>query len=321
MDGYDNMVGLRKIFIGLMIITLISFVVQAALPTIDVIYPNGGSTESGNITLIANAQDTDGTISNVEFFHNNNGGLIWIPIGSTNIPSSGNNYSIVWNTTGVPDGNEYSLRAMATDNDSDTQNDSSDNLFTINNNNNQLPTVSLNSPTSGSTVNKTITLNATAIDTDGMISNVTFEFNNGSGWSSIGKFTLNNGDYYYRDWNTELVGNGSYKIQVTATDNSSETNSSTTLDINVNNPPNIDPIVTLNDPPGNNTNGIITLNATATDEIDGFIFLKYHRTLIIIKINTIKSIIFLFITNSFYHLRKWLLKILQILKTCYLITY
>jgi len=275
MDGYDNMVGLRKFFIGLMFIGLVLFVVQAVPPSVEFINPNDTSLPiSGTIKLEANATDIDGNISIVEFYHNGNGGSVWKPIGNSTIPDYGSNYCFDWDTTKVVDGIGYVFLVRAIDNNSEKKEDEIGGpgaYITIDNNNNQPPTVSLNSPTSGSTVNKTITLNATAKDINGTILNVNFEFNNGSGWSPIEQNPLNNGDYYYRDWNTELVDNGSYEIRVTATDNSTEDNHSITSNINVNNPLNINPIVTLNNPPGNNTNGTIILNATATDSEDGHI--------------------------------------------------
>ena len=68
---------------------------------------------SGTIKLEANATDTDGNISIVEFFHNGDGGSVWIPIGNSTIPDHGSNYCFDWDTTEVVDGIGYVLRVVA----------------------------------------------------------------------------------------------------------------------------------------------------------------------------------------------------------------
>ena len=101
-------------------------------PTVTVIYPNGGETLSGMVTLNATATDTDGTITSVVFSYSADGGTNWNGIGDGN--SVGNDvYTYSWDTTSVADGSNYKIRAVATDNDGAIDEDTSDNVFEIDN--------------------------------------------------------------------------------------------------------------------------------------------------------------------------------------------
>ncbi len=258
---------LGSLIIGLLFIGLIISTVQAAPPVVTMVTPNGGSI-SGTIDIEATATDTDGYIIQVEFFYNNNGAG-WVSIG-LNSSSSGDSYIKNWDTTSVPNGNNYSFKAEATDNNTDTANDTSAAVTIANN---QKPIVSLVSPGSGDTVNKLVILNATATDSDGSISAVTFEYklSSSSSWTGPYAYDNNNGDFYLKNWNTETIDNGTYDIRVEATDDDSAKNSSITSGIIVDNPPNVLPVVTINVPGGGQTySGTVQLNATATDA-DGII--------------------------------------------------
>jgi hypothetical protein len=83
--------------------------VPNSLPTVSLIAPLNGTTYSAgsNLNLSANASDTDGTISKVEFFA---GATL---IGTATTPSSDGSYNISWNN--IPSG-AYALTAKATDN-------------------------------------------------------------------------------------------------------------------------------------------------------------------------------------------------------------
>ena len=77
-------------------------------PIVTVLYPNGGETLSGEITLVVNATDTDGTIEQVEFSYSINGGA-WTVLGY-GTPAGGDNYEYSWDTAGV--GNDWRNRWM-----------------------------------------------------------------------------------------------------------------------------------------------------------------------------------------------------------------
>lgn len=87
----------------------ISVRVNAPPVTVEVLSPENGVqfTTPANITLIATASDSDGTISNVDFFANNYRLGAGTPIGN-------NKFSFTWNGPGV---GSYNVAVTATDND------------------------------------------------------------------------------------------------------------------------------------------------------------------------------------------------------------
>ncbi|HYG38265.1 MAG TPA: Ig-like domain-containing protein [Cytophagales bacterium] len=127
------------------------------------------------------------------------------------------------------------------------------------------PTATITSPANNAVFNApaTITLNATASDTDGTISKVEF-FNGtnklGEDLSAPYSFTWTN------------VAAGSYSLTAKATDNLSASGSSSVVNITVNG--NNAPIVNITSPANNaafNAPATITINATASDG-DGSVF-------------------------------------------------
>jgi len=98
-------------------------------PSVTVVYPNGGEILSGTVTVSANASDEDGTVINVEFLYSPDAGSTWTSLGNdTTAP-----YTYEWDTTTVPNGADYLIKAIATDNDGLTSEDTSDGTFTIEN--------------------------------------------------------------------------------------------------------------------------------------------------------------------------------------------
>jgi len=259
-----NMNRIGSFVLGLLFICMIMSTVQAAPPVVTDVKPSGGSF-SDSISINASAIDSDGYIVNVTFYYYNGTG--WEFLGE-NTSSSGSIHSRNWNIEDVPSGDFYKIMAVAFDNNTDSNQSTSSVAFTIANN--LKPFVSLVSPLSGDTLNKNVTLNATANDSDGTIKDVTFYYDNGSGWTLIGSGTPS-GDNYLSDWNTEIIGNGIYSIRVTATDNDDAENTSTATNIEVDNTPNVDPVVAVNVPEAGLTyDSTVQLNATANDS-DGHI--------------------------------------------------
>ncbi|MGH7752605.1 MAG: Ig-like domain-containing protein, partial [Gemmatimonadales bacterium] len=129
-------------------------------PTVSLSAPAAGSIHQAGsaIPVSANAQDTDGTIAQVEFLANG------APIGT----DASSPYSIQW--TGAAPGS-YSLAARATDNAGD-QTLSAAVAITVN----AQPTVSITSPASGTVVQApgAVTLTASASDSDGTVTRVDF---------------------------------------------------------------------------------------------------------------------------------------------------
>ncbi|MDY8137996.1 Ig-like domain-containing protein [Aquimarina sp. 2201CG5-10] len=168
-------------------------------PTVAITSPQSGDTfiEGATISIAANASDSDGTITKVEFYNGNT-----LLGEKTSAP-----YTFDW--ASVAAGN-YTIAAKAYDNDNSSSTASVS--ITVNSNGNQLPTVSITSPQSGATYTDgdTISISADASDPDGTISKV--EFYNGT--TLLGQKTS---APYTFDWASVAVG--SYTINVKATDN------------------------------------------------------------------------------------------------------
>ncbi len=214
------------------------------LPQVALTSPTNNTTFTApaNITLKANASDSDGTVSKVEFYQ----GTMLIGT-ATSAP-----FNLTWNN--VASGN-YNIVAKATDN---TGASSTSGMVNINVNvANVLPQVTLTSPKTGATFTApaNVTLSASASDSDGTVSKV--EFYQGTtliGTATSAPFNLT--------WNN--VASGNYNITAKAIDNKGASSTSVTTNIMVN----ALPQVTLTSPatganftaPGN-----ITLSADASD--------------------------------------------------------
>ncbi|WP_162129531.1 BNR-4 repeat-containing protein [Algibacter luteus] len=179
-------------------------------PLVNITSPtNGASFNDGDVvTISADASDSDGTVSQVEFFVN--GSSVGIDTSSP--------YSLNW-TIGV---GSYDISAVARDNESAT---GSSSVVTVTGNStvNNPPSVSITSPANGASFNDgdVITISADASDSDGTVSQVEF-FVNGS---SVG---IDTSSPYSINW---TIGIGSYDISVVATDNESATGSSSIVTV------------------------------------------------------------------------------------------
>jgi len=175
---------------------------------------NGATfTAPAAITVSADASDTDGTIARVDFYQ-----------GSTLIGSDASSpYSISWSS--VPAGT-YSLTARAVDDDGATTTSAARSV-TVNGAGNQPPSVALTSPASGTTFTApaTITVTATASDTDGTIARVDFY----QGSTLIGSDASSP---YSISWNNVPVG--TYSLTARAVDNGGATTTSAARAVNVN---------------------------------------------------------------------------------------
>ena len=171
-------------------------------------------TAPASISISANATDTDGTISKVDFYN-----------GSTLIGTDATApYGITWN---VSTAGTYTLTVKATDN-AQAVTTSSAVTVTVSSVTvaNIAPKVSLTSPSGGQTfiAPASITISASASDADGTVSKV--DFYNGS--------TLLYSDAiapYSYSWNS--VAAGSYSLKAIATDNAGATTSSSTITVTV----------------------------------------------------------------------------------------
>jgi hypothetical protein len=175
---------------------------------------NGATfTAPATVSLAATASDSDGTVSKVEFFNGS------AKLGEdTTAP-----YAYDW--TGVGPGS-YTLTARATDNLGATTTSAARTITVTTSN--LLPSASITFPTDGATFpwHSTITINATASDSDGSVQKVEFFRDNGA--TKLGEDT--SAPYSYR-WKN--VPSGTQRLVVKATDNRGALGASPTVTITV----------------------------------------------------------------------------------------
>ena len=225
-------------------------IVVDAPPTVSLSSPanNASFTAGANVTLQANANDSDGSVAKVEFF-----------AGATLLgAATGSPYSFTW--TAVPAGN-YSLTAKATDNQGATATSVAVSITV--NPANVSPSVTIISPTNGAVLiaPATFTVQAIASDSDGSVAQVQF-FN---GTISLGIETSSSSPY---SASANNLAAGPYTLSAVATDNLGAT-ATNSVNIVVDAPPS----VTITSPTNSATftaPADITITATASDS-DGSI--------------------------------------------------
>jgi hypothetical protein len=181
-----------------------------------------------SLTITANATDSDGTVTKVEFFN-----------GTQKLGEDLTNpYSFAW--SGVASGT-YQLTAKATDNGGLVTTSGVVTIVV-----NQAPVVSITAPANAATFTApaTVAITANASDSDGTISKV--EFFNGT--VKLGEDLTSP---YSFDWNS--VAAGTYQLTAKATDNRAVVTTSTVVSITVN-----PEVIVLRDPenPANTINGL-----------------------------------------------------------------
>ena len=215
---------------------------------------NNASIITGTVmNLTANATDSDGSVTSVEFF------VDGVSVGTDNtapFTSSTVTYTAV--------AGAHTVYAIATDNSADAdQTQSSTRNFSVANN--QAPTVSVSAATTA-IVGDVIAITATAGDVDGTVAQVEFFVDN----VSVG---VDNASPFTNDWTATV---GAHTIKATATDDLGLATTSSIANISVaaNNPPTAvitAPLASATIIAGTSTAPIVvTINATATDS-DGTI--------------------------------------------------
>ncbi len=227
--------------------------IQNTAPTVSITSPAAAATFAApaSVTINAVANDTDGTVSKVEFYNGNT------LLGTDTVSP----YTFTWNN--VVAGN-YTITAKATDNSSLVTTSAAVAISVVSPNV-APPSVSVTSPVANATfaAPASVTINAAAADTDGTVSKVEF-YNRDTllGTDTASPYTF--------IWNN--VPAGSYSISAKATDNSSLETTSAAVAISVNTP-NVAPSVSITTPATNTTYtapATINMIATATDS-DGTI--------------------------------------------------
>jgi len=234
--------------IAIAFLTPVSLVIADDTPSVTVFSPNGGEVLAGEITIVWSAVDDvtmnlNGTIL-LQYSPNN--GSNWSQIAS----QLNNTGLYVWNTTVVPDGDQYLIRVSATDESNNTGSDTSNGTFSIDNFDTVPPQVLVIYPNGGEGLVGDITVLWSAsddvtLDLNGSIL-IEYSPDNGNNWSVIASGQNNTGSYL---WDTTVVPDGTgYLIRVSATDDSlnvgSDTSNSTfSILNNYNYPPTIPQVV------------------------------------------------------------------------------
>ena len=185
---------------------------NASPTTVSLTQPASGATFTApaTVSLAASATDADG-IAKVEFFN-----------GATKLGEDTTApYTYVW--TGVAAGS-YTLTARATDNLGATTTSAARSITVVSSN--SPPTASITSPANNATFpwHPTITITATATDSDGTVQRVEFF----RGATKLGEDTT--APYSYR-WKN--VASGGYQLTVKATDNAGAVTTSAPVAITV----------------------------------------------------------------------------------------
>lgn len=187
-------------------------------PTVSITTPSSGAgfAAPATIGIQASASDTDGTVARVEFYS-----------GSTLIRTDTTSpYTASW--ASVPAGS-YTLTARAYDNAGASRTSSGINV-TVTAGSNQPPLVAITNPAGGTSYGApaSMTIAATASDSDGTIANVDFY----SGGQLIGS---DSSAPYTAAWNN--VPAGSYSLTAVARDNAGATRTSTAVAVTVSTTP------------------------------------------------------------------------------------
>ena len=96
-------------------------------PTVHVIYPNGGESVNGTITIRWTASDNFDNDLDIDLEYSNDSGMTWRMIS----PNEENDDRYDWDLSSFNMGTEYLVRVTATDNAGLSANDTSDSVFTI----------------------------------------------------------------------------------------------------------------------------------------------------------------------------------------------
>ena len=176
----------------------------------------------------------------------------WIPLGTVNVPANGTTATLAW--TGLEAGKDYEWYAVSNDGVS-TASSSARRFSTTAP---VAPTVTLTSPTDGSSVPSpaTLQLTATAGDADGTIARVEFY----QGGTKLGEDTT---APYEFTWTNVPPGN--YALTAVAVDNSNLATLSTAVNVTVTNAP---PLVAITSPADDATYdapATFTITASASD--------------------------------------------------------
>ena len=193
----------------------VAVTVDNIAPTIAMTAPASGSTVAGTLSVSANASDNLG-VAGVQFK------LDGANLGAEDTSAP---YSISWNTTGAS-GGSHTLTALARDAAGNVTTSGSV-VVTVDN---TAPTTALTAPQNGATVNRTVTVTATASDSGG-VAGVQFKLDG----ADLGAEDTT--APYSVDWDTTGAANGSHTLTATARDTAGNRATSGAVAVTVDNVP------------------------------------------------------------------------------------
>jgi hypothetical protein len=216
---------------------------------VSVTSPAPSSKVSTTVVVTANASDTKGTITGVQFK------LDGTKLG---IPATSAPYSIAWDTTKASNG-PHVLTALVSDN-AGNQSISAPVSVTVANAANGSIIVSISSPPLGSKVSNSISITATATDTKGTITGVQFKLDGGN----LGNQATN--APYSVVWNTTTSTNGAHVLTAMVSDNAGNQATSASVPVIVSNNGANKLAVSITLPiAGSTLSGAVNISATASD--------------------------------------------------------
>jgi len=190
---------------------LCELVVDLQLPQVMIVSPTNGATVTGLVTITAEAQDNVG-VSKVEFYID----------GTKVAEDTSEPYQYSWDTVGLTNDSTHTIQAKAYDIIGNPGQSNIVEVIVVNN----IPQITIVSPTNGETLHGTVTILAEVQDNEG-IAQVEFLLND-----KLLKGVISSPYEYV--WNTSEIIDGTYTLKARATNLSGNQNSET-INVIVNN--------------------------------------------------------------------------------------
>lgn len=211
--------------------------------------PSDGETVSGTVPLEIDASTTKSNIETVEWRVDAES------YREATYDSSSGTWKASLDSTAYSDGS-HDLTARATN----KRGDSSTSTISVNVENNQAPSVTWVKPQDGDTVENEVRVRIDASDSDGSVSEVTWQVDGGQ--QRTASYNNDTG-YYEATWNTDEETVGDHSLTATVTDDDGATSTST---IGVTVDSNDEPVLNWVNPiRGETVSGNVTVQINATD--------------------------------------------------------
>lgn len=219
-------------------------------PSVSISQPSAGATVTGTgVMLRATATDNTAVVG-VQFR------VDGANVGAEDLSSP---WETPWNSTTVSDG-QHSVTAVARD-AAGNSTTSAAVTIAVDNPDTTGPTVSITAPAGGAILSGTVSVTATAADSDG-VAGVTFLLDG----TAIG--SEDTSSPYSRSWNTNNTAEGQHVLTAVARDASGNTTTSAPVTVTVDNADDTLPTVSITAPANNATvSGTVALTASATDNV------------------------------------------------------